>query len=57
MIDEPESIKDMLPLLLNDSDSFPDRAVKTREFARNYHDSKALSGELNELLNKISCSE
>ena len=57
VIDEPESIKDMLPLLLNDSDSFPDRAVKTREFARKNHDSKALSGELNELLKKISCSE
>ena len=54
VIDDPESINSMLPILLNDSDDFPDRAAKTREFARKYHDSKALSGELNKLLKKIA---
>ena len=55
MIDDPGSIKSLLPVLLNDSDHFPDRAAKTRDFARKYHDSKALSGELNKLLKKTAC--
>lgn len=55
VIDDPGSIKSLLPVLLNDSDHFPDRAAKTRDFARKYHDSKALSGELNKLLKKTAC--
>ena len=54
VIDNLESINSMLPVLLKDSDNFTDRAAKTREFAREHHDSKALSGDLNELLKKIA---
>lgn len=54
VIDDMDSIKDMLPILLNDSDGFPERAAKTREFALKNHDSKSLAGDLNRLLMKTA---
>ncbi len=54
VIDDIRAIKDMLPKLLNDSNSFPARAAKTREFALKNHDSKSLAGDLNRLLIKTA---
>ena len=53
-IDDIESIKENLPVLLDDAEHFGKRAAKTREFARKYHDSKTLSEDLEQLLKRIA---
>ena len=54
MIDDIGLIKESLPVLLNDAEHFGERAAKTHEFARQFHDSKTLTEDLNQLLKNIA---
>lgn len=57
VIDRPESIRTMLPMLLNDAEHFSQRAADTRAFARQHHDAKALSAELYQLLQTMGMGQ
>lgn len=54
VIDDIGLIKESLPVLLNDAEHFGERAAKTHEFARQFHDSKTLTEDLNQLLKSIA---
>lgn len=54
VIHQPEDIRTMLPLLLNDAEHFGQRAAQTRSFAGRHHDANALSAELQRLLRSVA---
>ena len=57
VIDQTESIRTMLPTLLDDAEHFSRRAADTRAFAQQHHDAKALSAELYQLLQTMETDQ
>ena len=53
VIESLDDLQTKLYDLLGDASNFIDRAGKTREFARQYHDSAIISKQLTQTINQI----